>query len=139
AKRNSIPLYGSKKKNFFSFETPWSTPWLGSPRILFGRGPKAARRRLLECIRRTLDRTLTIAISRWACCRKSRTPSTKSIKRSSALSWEHTESVKCQGNKFPRRGLKPFHSRVLPLNVNRSWKSKIKRRASVNQSPHCLV
>src|SRR5262249_13361585 len=41
AKRNSIRLYGSKRRNFFSFETPWSIPWPASPRILFGRGPKA--------------------------------------------------------------------------------------------------
>src|SRR5215510_11893781 len=64
AKEDSIRSYDSRKRNSFSFEMPWSIPWPASPRILFGRGPKAARRPVLECIRRTRDRMLTIAILR---------------------------------------------------------------------------
>ena len=46
---------------------------------------------------------------------------------------EPMESVKCRANIFPGRGLKPFRLRVLPLNANRSWKSKTRRRGFVNR------
>jgi len=50
----------------------------------------------------------------------------------SALNWEPTESARCRANQSRMHGWKPSHSRASPLNANRSWKSKIRRRGFVN-------
>jgi DnaK suppressor protein len=48
---------------------------------------------------------------------------------------------KCEmsGKQIPRARLEAIPSRVSPLNASRNWRSKIKRRASANQSPLCLA
>src|SRR5215470_6861235 len=43
AKENSIRSCESRKRNSFSFETPWSIPWRVLPRTLCGRELRAAR------------------------------------------------------------------------------------------------
>ena len=125
----------SRRKNCFSFATPWSIPWPALLRTLFARALKAARLRLSACIRPMPDRDAydrDFALSLLSQEQDALYEIDQALKRIEARHLR--QCAKCRANHIPHARSKQSRSRVSPSNANRSSRSKTKLLASANRS-----